>query len=76
MFAQREQHDKLASSGPPSSPRRGDRSARAGEREARVLVKWSIDLQSEHERYLIEKHAEKPVIVMNYPKAIKAFYCG
>jgi tRNA synthetases class II (D, K and N) len=37
-------------------------------------VKWGIDLQSEHERYLTEKHAQKPVIVMNYPKAIKAFY--
>jgi aspartyl/asparaginyl-tRNA synthetase len=33
-----------------------------------------IDLQSEHERYLTEKYAKKPVIVMNYPKAIKAFY--
>src|SRR6186997_1743265 len=32
-------------------------------------VKWGIDLQSEHERYLTEKHARKPVIVMNYPKA-------
>ena len=32
------------------------------------------DLQSEHERYLTEKHARKPVIVMNYPKEIKAFY--
>src|SRR5437660_11256636 len=31
-------------------------------------VKWGIDLQSEHERYLIEKYAKKPVIVMNYPK--------
>jgi asparaginyl-tRNA synthetase len=33
-----------------------------------------IDLQSEHERYLTEKHAKKPVIVMNYPKDIKASY--
>ena len=31
-------------------------------------------LQSEHERYLTEKYAKKPVIVMNYPKAIEAFY--
>ena len=31
-------------------------------------------MQSEHERYLTEKYAKKPVIVMNYPKAIKAFY--
>src|SRR4051812_15875109 len=37
-------------------------------------VKWGIDLQSEHERYLTEKHAKKPVVVMNYPKDIKAFY--
>jgi asparaginyl-tRNA synthetase len=37
-------------------------------------VEWGIDLQSEHERYLTERHARKPVIVMNYPKAIKAFY--
>src|SRR5689334_23093976 len=37
-------------------------------------VKWGIDLQSEHERYLTEKHVKKPVIVMNYPKDIKAFY--
>ena len=33
-----------------------------------------VDLQSEHERYLTEQYAKKPVIVMNYPKAIKAFY--
>ena len=37
-------------------------------------VRWGADLQSEHERYLTEKHAQRPVIVMNYPKAIKAFY--
>ena len=37
-------------------------------------VKWGIDLQSEHERYLVEKHFKKPVIVTNYPKDIKAFY--
>jgi hypothetical protein len=37
-------------------------------------VRWGIELQSEHERYLTEKHAKKPVIVMNYPKDIKAFY--
>src|SRR5512138_1931122 len=37
-------------------------------------VKWGMDLQSEHERWLTEKHAKRPVIVMNYPKAIKAFY--
>jgi asparaginyl-tRNA synthetase len=37
-------------------------------------VKWGVDLQSEHERYLTEKHAKTPVIVTNYPKDIKAFY--
>jgi asparaginyl-tRNA synthetase len=37
-------------------------------------VHWGMDLQSEHERYLSEQYAKRPVIVMNYPKAIKAFY--
>jgi asparaginyl-tRNA synthetase len=37
-------------------------------------VKWGMDLQSEHERYLSEQHATRPVILMNYPKEIKAFY--
>lgn len=37
-------------------------------------VSWGVDLQSEHERYLVEKHFKKPVIVTNYPKDIKAFY--
>jgi len=37
-------------------------------------VSWGTDLQSEHERYLVEKHFKKPVILTNYPKAIKAFY--
>jgi asparaginyl-tRNA synthetase len=37
-------------------------------------VAWGIDLQSEHERYLVEKHFKKPVIVTGYPKDIKAFY--
>lgn len=35
---------------------------------------WGIDMQSEHERYLVEKHYKKPVIVTDYPKDIKAFY--
>ncbi|MBN1339515.1 MAG: asparagine--tRNA ligase [Bacteroidales bacterium] len=35
---------------------------------------WGIDLQSEHERYLVEKHFGKPVILIDYPKKIKAFY--
>jgi asparaginyl-tRNA synthetase len=37
-------------------------------------VKWGIDMQSEHERYLTEEHFKRPVVVMNYPKEIKAFY--
>jgi asparaginyl-tRNA synthetase len=37
-------------------------------------VAWGIDLQSEHERYLVEKHFGKPVILTDYPKDIKAFY--
>ena len=37
-------------------------------------VSWGIDMQSEHERYLVEKHFKKPVIVTNYPKEIKSFY--
>ncbi|MFT3979162.1 MAG: asparagine--tRNA ligase [Ferruginibacter sp.] len=39
-----------------------------------LVDKWGIDLQSEHERYLVEKHFKKPVILTNYPKDIKAFY--
>jgi asparaginyl-tRNA synthetase len=37
-------------------------------------VAWGVDLQSEHERFLTEQHVGKPVILMNYPKDIKAFY--
>lgn len=37
-------------------------------------VSWGIDMQSEHERYLVEKHFKKPVVVTDYPKDIKAFY--
>lgn len=37
-------------------------------------VDWGCDLQSEHERYLVEKHFKRPVILINYPKEIKAFY--
>jgi len=39
-----------------------------------VIEKWGADLQSEHERYLVEKHFKKPVILTDYPKDIKAFY--
>ncbi|MCH5216096.1 MAG: asparagine--tRNA ligase [Muribaculaceae bacterium] len=37
-------------------------------------VSWGVDLQSEHERYLVEQHFKKPVILTDYPKEIKAFY--
>ena len=39
-----------------------------------IIDEWGVDLQSEHERYLVEKHFKKPVILYNYPAAIKAFY--
>jgi asparaginyl-tRNA synthetase len=38
------------------------------------ITGWGMDLQSEHERFLVEKHFKKPVILYNYPAAIKAFY--
>jgi asparaginyl-tRNA synthetase len=37
-------------------------------------VEWGVDLQAEHEKYLVEKHFKKPVMVADYPKEIKAFY--
>ncbi len=39
-----------------------------------LIESWGADLQSEHERYLVEKHFKKPVILTDYPKEIKAFY--
>lgn len=39
-----------------------------------LIDEWGVDLQSEHERYLVEKHFKKPVILFDYPKEIKAFY--
>lgn len=39
-----------------------------------LIDKWGADLQSEHERYLVEKHFKKPVILTDYPKEIKSFY--
>ena len=39
-----------------------------------LIENWGVDLQSEHERYLVEKHFKKPVILSNYPKEIKSFY--
>ena len=37
-------------------------------------VSWGVDLQSEHEKFLVEKHFKKPVVIVDYPKEIKAFY--
>ncbi len=39
-----------------------------------IIEEWGADLQSEHERFLVEKHFKKPVILYDYPKEIKAFY--
>src|SRR5690606_36123088 len=44
------------------------------ERKFQFPVEWVIDLQSEHERFLVEKHFKKPVIITDYPGAIKSFY--
>ena len=38
------------------------------------MDEWGVDLQSEHERFLVEKHFKKPVILYDYPSGIKAFY--
>ncbi len=46
----------------------------AGGKKFEFPIKWGADLQSEHERYLTEEHFKQPVILMNYPKDIKAFY--
>ena len=39
-----------------------------------LIEEWGADLQSEHERFLVERHFKKPVILYNYPKEIKSFY--
>lgn len=44
------------------------------ERSFEYPVRWGVDLQSEHERFLTEEHVGRPVVVTNYPKGIKAFY--
>lgn len=46
----------------------------ACKRQFEFPVTWGVDLQSEHERYLTEEHVGRPVILTNYPKAIKPFY--
>ncbi|HET6284606.1 MAG TPA: asparagine--tRNA ligase [Polyangia bacterium] len=50
-----------------------EKAARAG-KSFEFPVRWGMDLQSEHERWLTEEHVKRPVVVMNYPKEIKAFY--
>ncbi len=47
---------------------------KASGRKFEFPVEWGSDLQSEHERYLVEEHFKKPVILINYPKEIKSFY--
>ncbi len=47
---------------------------KAADQKFEYPVEWGVDLQTEHERYLSEKHFGKPVFVYNYPKDIKAFY--
>lgn len=39
-----------------------------------LIEEWGVDMQSEHERFLVEKHFKKPVIITDYPKEIKSFY--
>jgi asparaginyl-tRNA synthetase len=46
----------------------------AGGKKFEYPIKWGTDLQSEHERFLTEEHFKQPVVLMNYPKQIKAFY--
>ncbi|NNC85597.1 MAG: asparagine--tRNA ligase [Bacteroidia bacterium] len=46
----------------------------AAKQKFEFKVEWGVDLQSEHEKYLVEQHYKKPVIVVDYPKDIKAFY--
>lgn len=48
--------------------------AKANGVEFEYPIYWGVDLQSEHERYLVEKHFKRPVILTGYPKDIKAFY--
>jgi len=47
---------------------------KASKQQFEFPVDWGLDLQSEHERYLVEKHFKKPVMISDYPKTIKAFY--
>jgi asparaginyl-tRNA synthetase len=46
----------------------------ASDKKFEFPVKWGLDLQSEHERFLTEEHVGRPIVLMNYPASIKAFY--
>ena len=39
-------------------------------------IRWGVDLQSEHERYLTEQHVGRPLVLVNYQRKSKAFICG
>ena len=47
---------------------------KASKKKFEYPVEWGLDLQSEHERFLAEEHVGRPIVLMNYPKEIKAFY--
>jgi asparaginyl-tRNA synthetase len=47
---------------------------KASKQKFEFPVEWGLDLQSEHERFLTEKHVGRPIVLMNYPAEIKAFY--
>ena len=51
-----------------------EEAAKSGKKNFEFPVYWGVDLASEHERYLVEEHFKKPVILTDYPKEIKAFY--
>ena len=51
-----------------------EEAAKSGKKNFEFPVYWGVDLASEHERYLVEEHFMKPVILTDYPKEIKAFY--
>jgi asparaginyl-tRNA synthetase len=51
-----------------------EEAAKSGKKAFEFPVYWGVDLASEHERYLVEEHFQKPVILTDYPKEIKAFY--
>jgi len=51
-----------------------EKASSGGKAKFEFPTHWGVDLQSEHERYLTEQHVGRPIVVMNYPKDIKAFY--